>query len=150
VEAGSSASYLSGSIRPDYRGGISYLRALGRPLGGERGGWFADAAFDGVFVSRFGDDVLFYLQNRAGYTPELGRLKLQVYMNANATQDSKRQYWANTVEAGPGVRFRWAPLPESLVFTVNFVRGSYTRNQGNPRPPNYFDLRAGFSYAFTY
>jgi Tfp pilus assembly protein PilF len=150
AEAGSSASYLSGRVKPDYRAGISFVRAFGRPLGSEGRGWFADAGMDGVFVSRFGDDVLLYSQNRAGYTPDFGRLKLQAYMNANATQDTRRQYWANTVEAGPGVRFRWTPLPESLVFTVNFLRGTYTRNEGNPRRPNYFDLRAGFAYAFTY
>ena len=37
-----------------------------------------------------------------------------------------------------------------MYFTVNFLRGVYTVNQGNPRRPNFYDLSAGFWYAFTH
>ena len=129
---------------------MAFFRGFGRPLNSERPGWFAETALDSVFASRFERDVLFYWQNRWGYTAEAGGLKMQIHLNTNATTDAKRLYWANVVEAGPGVRFRWAPLPESLYFTVNLLRGSYIRNAGNPRRPNFFDFRAGFGYAFSY
>jgi Tfp pilus assembly protein PilF len=154
AEAGETAGYLSrrneGRFLPDYRGGFAYARGWGQTLGGESSGWYAESFNDGVFVSRFQNDFLIYSQNRVGYTlPELGGFRAQVYANLNATVDTERQYWANTAEAGPGVRFRWRGLPQSLVFSVNLVRGVYLRNEYNPRRPNFFDLRAGFWYAFT-
>ena len=150
AEAGSALSYLTRHVTPDYRGGVSFLRSFGQPLRSEKGGWFAETNVDGLFASRFNKDILLYWQNRAGYKPDLGGLQLQVFLNANATTDAKRQYWANFLEAGPGVRFRWHSLPDSLYFTVNLLRGAYTRNQDNPRRPNYIDFRAGFGYAFSY
>jgi len=33
---------------------------------------------------------------------------------------------------------------------VNLMRGVQTVNQGNPRGPTFFDLRAGVWYAFTH
>jgi tetratricopeptide (TPR) repeat protein len=149
-EAGSSLNYLTRRITPDYRGGAAFFRGFGRSLGAAQPGWFAETGADGIFVSRFGNDVLLYSQNRLGRTAATGALKLQVYLNANLTADVRRQYWANFVEAGPGVRFRPASLPEAAFFTVDFVRGVYTCNRYNPRGPNYFDLRAGFGYAFRY
>jgi hypothetical protein len=97
-------------------------------------------------VSRFGNDTLAYSQNQAGYTlPRLRGLRSQVYLNVNVTVDGNRQDWANFFETGPGVRFRWAGLPESLVFSVNVLRGSYLR-----KSENFNDVRAGLWYAFTH
>jgi tetratricopeptide (TPR) repeat protein len=153
-EAGEAISYLhrpdQGRMVPDFRGGVSYSRARGQLLGGEAPGLFAETSDDGVFVSRFQNDFLIYAQNRAGYTlPSLGGFRTQLYANGNITLDTKRQYWANYVEFGPGLRFRWDGLPPSLVFSVNLLRGVYTRNQDNPRRPNFYDLRAGFWYAIS-
>jgi hypothetical protein len=64
--------------------------------------------------------------------------------------DDKRQAWANFVEAGPGIRFRWPFMPPSLMFSVNVLRGAYTLPQYGARKPNFYDLRAGFWYAFTH
>jgi hypothetical protein len=64
--------------------------------------------------------------------------------------DDKRQAWANFVEAGPGMRFRWAFMPPSLMFSVNVMRGAYTIPQDGARKPNFFDVRVGFWYAFTH
>ncbi len=158
-EAGSAISYLgrrqgAGHMVPDYRGGVSYSRGFGHGIHSETPGAFFEANADGVFVSRFDDDFLMYAQTRVGYTPPavelLGHLQTQLYWNTNITTDVKRQYWANFAEAGPGFRFRWAAMPKSLLFSVNLLRGSYTYNVGNPRRPNFFDLRAGFWYAFTH
>lgn len=150
-EAGEAVSYLRrerGRMVPDYRGGIAYGRGAGRLLGAESPGWFAETHEDGVFLSRFQDDFLLYAQNQAGYTlPARGGLLAQVYLNANVTLDARRQYWANFVEFGPGARFHWKRLPESLVFSVNLLRGVYTRNTGNPRGPNFVDVRVGVWYA---
>ena len=122
-------------------------------LGGA-GGFFAETNDDGVFVSRFQDDMLLYAQNRTGYTFDksdiLGGFQGQLLMNFNGTVDRLREYWANFVETGPGVRFKFQSLPKSMLFSVSYLRGVYTINQDNPRRPNYFDLRAGLWYAFTH
>jgi len=123
---------------PDYRGGVSYTGALRGPHR-----LFAETNVDGVFISRFDHDSLLYSQNRIGRTV---RENLQVYWNWNAAVDAKGEYWANTVETGPGVRFRLNPLQ----FTVNFLRGVYLVNQSNPYRPNFNDVRIGVWYAFTH
>jgi tetratricopeptide (TPR) repeat protein len=122
---------------PDYRGGIAYTNSLHGPRR-----LFAETNEDGVFISRFDNDSLLYSQNRTGRS--LGE-NLQIYWNWNATVDAKGEYWANTVETGPGVRFRLHPLQ----FTVNFLRGAYLVNQSNPYRPNFNDVRLGVWYAFT-
>jgi Flp pilus assembly protein TadD len=155
-EAGESMRYrgaASGSMTPDYRGGISFSRGFGHLLTPSAHGLFAETNEDGVYVSRFQHDFLVYSQNRAGYTlrasESLG-LHAQLFWNWNVTVDSKSQYWANYVETGPGVRFRFAALPPALLFTVNAMRGSYLIMDGNPQGPNFYDLRVGFWYAFTH
>ena len=100
-------------------------------------------------MSRFGKDTLLYSQNRAGWTLRPSEyLHAQLYWNFDATADARGQYWANYVETGPGLRFKFQHAP-SLLFSVNALRGSYFVNQGNPRGPNFRDLRVGIWYAFT-
>ncbi len=156
-EAGEAMKYLPGctdvgTMVPDYRGGISYARGFGR-LMNSTGGLFFETNEDAVFISRFQRDVIYYSQNRSGYTfaqsEGLRGLQTQLFWNANITSDRLRQYWANYVESGPGFRFRFRSLPGAL-FSVNFLRGAYMVNQDNPRRPNFFDLRIGLWYAFTH
>jgi Flp pilus assembly protein TadD len=136
-EAGSAVTYLKGHVSPDYRGGVSFARALHR----EGSPWLADASLDAVYISRFNQDFLLYTQSRAGYN--LG--PLQLHWNGNVTIDAKRQDWANFVETGPGLRL---PLKPSMYLTVNFLRGVYLID--NPsRRATFNDLRAGCWYAFT-
>lgn len=139
---------------PDYRGGLSYARGYGHLIGAKEPGWFVETNIDALYVSRFGKDTLLYGQTRTGWTlPELdslGGFRTQVLWHANGTVDQKRQYWANTVETGPGIRFRWRALPPSVLFSASLVRGVYTLNEGNPRRPNFWDGRAGVWYAFSY
>jgi hypothetical protein len=47
------------------------------------------------------------------------------------------------------VRFSFEGLRPALLFSVNLLRGAYLINQGNPRGPNFNDLRVGVWYAFT-
>lgn len=150
AEAGGAIGYRNGHILSDYRGGVSAARGLGHPLGGEAAGWFADTTLDGVFISRFDNDLLVYSQSRAGYTLAPSGPKAQFYWNANLTFDAGRQYWANFVETGPGIRFRPAAMPPSMFITLNLVRGAYLINAGNPRRPNYNDFRVGVWYAFVH
>lgn len=148
AEAGSAIGYLTGHALPDYRGGLSWFRGIGRTLDSEAAGWFHQSNVDAVFLSRFGNDTLGYLQNRTGYV--WPGLQMQLYCNTNLTVDAARQYWANFFEFGPGTRFRLAPLPPAVSFSVDVLRGAYTRNEGNPRRPNYYDFRAGLGYGFRY
>lgn len=158
AEAGQAMSYLRRTdqprrVLPDYRGGVSYSRGFGHLLGAEKAGLFVENHEDAVFVSRFNNSLLLYTQNKFGYTlpmaKSLAELRVQFYWNANATADAKRQYWANFVETGPGIRLRWKGLPPSMVFSVDLVRGAHTINEYNPRRPNFYDIRAGFWYAFS-
>ncbi len=157
-EAGEAIKYLGsrkdvGAMIPDYRGGLSYARGFGHLLAPSSHGLFAETNADGIYVSRFNRDMLLYSQNRAGYTlrsAENTGFHAQLYWNWNATLDRKGEYWANYIETGPGVKFRFQPLPPSVVFSVNAVRGNYLVREGNPRGPVFYDLRAGFWYAFTH
>jgi hypothetical protein len=148
-EAGSAIGYLTGHMLPDYRGGISAARGFGHTLGGESTGFFADSTLDAIFVSRFGNDSLVYSQSRAGFTIGPRDFRAQLYINGNVTFDDQRQYWANFVEMGPGIRIHSASMPQSMYFTVNLLRGAYLINQDNPQRPNFNDLRVGVWYAFT-
>jgi hypothetical protein len=150
AEAGTAISYRSRvdqpRAAPDYRGGLIITRLRGAPLGAEKPGWFAETANDIVFVSRFNNDVVVVSQNKIGWSLNKG---IQLFTSINGNTDAKSQYWANFVELGAGLRTRWATLPPNVHFTVQALRGVHTRNEGNPRRPNYFDVRAGFWYAIT-
>jgi hypothetical protein len=136
-----------GRLLPDYRGGVSYVKGLGHLLTGGSHGVFAETNDDGIYVSRFGKDTLLYSQNRAGITL---RGSAQLFWNVNATVDMLGQYWANYVETGPGMKFKFESSRVPLLFSVNLLRGAYLINQGNPRGPNFNDLRIGVWYAFTH
>jgi len=150
AEGGTSLSYRArpGVPRaaPDYRGGIVVAKFFGTALGAERPGWFTESMNDGVFVSRFDNDFLIVSQNKFGKTVHPN---VQLFAAANVTTDTKRQYWANFVEGGGGVRTRWPGLPPNVHFTLQVLRGAHTLNRFNPRRPNFFDVRAGFWYAIT-
>jgi tetratricopeptide (TPR) repeat protein len=149
-EAGTSVSYLGQPRQNDFRGGLAWARLWGPSVLSDESGGFVESTVDGVFVSRFGNDSLAVAQNKAGFNlPRLGPLHSQVFISADITQDTLRQYWANFVDAGPGLRLHLNGTPESLVFSLSLLRGVYTHNEDNPRRPNFLDVRAGFWYAFT-
>lgn len=150
AEAGSSISYLNRHARPDYRGGASWARSRGRNIFSSERGLFFENTADSVFVSRFNNDLINYWQTHAGYTPATPGVATQLVWNAALTFDARRQYWANFIESGPGIRWHVNGTPRPLVFSANFLHGAYLTNQGNPRRPNFNDLRIGFWYAFTH
>jgi tetratricopeptide (TPR) repeat protein len=136
AEAGTAISYTKGSMVPDYRGGLSWAHrwANERQV-------FAEVNADEVFMSRFGNDWLSYVQSRAGYR--------WLLLNANLTADTTHQHWANFAEVGPGVRFHVPGSPKNLLLSLNFLRGVYLVSDGDPQHRNFNDLRAGFWYAIT-
>ncbi|MEO8025874.1 MAG: hypothetical protein ABI823_05355, partial [Bryobacteraceae bacterium] len=122
---------------------------FGRMLSNGSRGFFAETNNDGVFVSRFDNDVLIYSQNRAGYTfagSENSVFQAQAFINGNLTTDVQHQPWANFAESGPGLRVRF---PRGFLLTGGLFRGVYTVPQNGLRRPNYWDLRVGIWYAFT-
>ena len=141
---------------PDYRGGVSFTRAIVRDgaraiaRGSVLGHWFAETNDDLVYVSRFDNDTLIYSQNRLGHDLPGARVPAQFYWNWNATFDMKHEYWANFLETGPGLRFHVPQLPRSMVFSINALRGFYLIMNGNPHPQMFNDLRIGVWYAFTH
>jgi tetratricopeptide (TPR) repeat protein len=156
-EAGVALRYLGqhpegGRARPDYRGGAGWFRGWGKLLGAPSSGRFAETNLDAVYVSRFQHNTLFISQTRTGYSfarKEDQKIEWQALWNFNVHTDARRQYWANFVETGPGIQFRWQGLPPNLRFGIHGVRGVYLRNAGNPLRPNFFDVRVGFWYAIT-
>lgn len=141
-EAGNAVSYSSGHMLPDYRGGFSgQWRRLP-----ESSGWFVDGSIDALYISRFSKDYLLYGQGRAGYAASR---HLQIYWNGNMVTDAKRQYWANFVETGPGIRVSGGWLPRSMWIGVNLMRGAYLINAFNPHRPNFDDIQVGVWYAFV-
>jgi Tfp pilus assembly protein PilF len=150
VEGGWAVNYVTGHVLPDYRGGLSTTRGVGHTMTAESGGWFADTTADGLFVSRFGNDFLFYDQSRVGYTAGPKGLRTQFYWNVNLTMDVRAQGWANFGETGPGIRFHHSSMPRSMFFAVNGLRGVYLRNSAGGHGPAFNDFRAGVWYAFSY
>lgn len=155
AEAGNAMRYRErtdvGRMIPDYRGGLNYSRSYGAGIGAEQPGWFFQFSNDLVTLSRFRWDTLVYSQNRVGYTmPRFGPLQWQLTWVANFTADRNREAWANFVDQGPGVRFRWKRMPPSMLWTVDLLRGNYLIHEGNPRKPVYYDVRAGVWYAITH
>jgi Flp pilus assembly protein TadD len=154
-EAGQSIAYIvhddGRRTRPDYRGGVSWLKGWGAVAGTGRQGWFAEQGADAVFVSRFQNNVFTYLQTRAGYSVAIEEkgFVLQALWHWNLTTDTKRVWWGNFAETGPGIRVRWNSLPPGLWITTELLRGAHLVNTANPRGPNYWDYRAGVWYAFA-
>jgi tetratricopeptide (TPR) repeat protein len=136
AEAGSAINYTRGSMLPDYRGGISWARAWHT-----ESKLFLETNGDEVFISRFGNDWLTYLQSRFGYRWFL--------FNANLTADTSRQHWANFMEAGPGIRFHLPNMPKGPMLSLNFLHGVYLVGDGIAHQSTFNDLRAGFWYAIT-
>jgi tetratricopeptide (TPR) repeat protein len=154
AEAGISISYLPGrqdvgAAIPDYRGGLNFARGFGSLLGNTRPGLFYETTADAVYVSRFDKDWLFYSQHRLGRTfHAFGGDYLQTYVNGNVTQDVKREFWANSVEFGPGARVHLPGTRPGVYLSADWLRGAYTMHVNDDfHRPNYNDLRLGFWYA---
>jgi Tfp pilus assembly protein PilF len=157
AEAGVAAKYRGETRglprrRPDFRGGLAFSKGFGRLLGATQSGPYVETSTDAVFLSQFDRDVVLYYQNRAGFTVRpwkaLGGLQTQWFLATHLITDSRRQTWANAVEAGPGVRFRWSRMPPNWLFSVNWIRGRYQLMENNPNERMYNDLRVGFWCSF--
>jgi hypothetical protein len=76
-----------------------------------------------------------------------------VLLNANYVRDVKTEYWANSLEMGPGLKlhFRW--MPPNVYFSADFLRGVYLKGPYQDsmfhRHYNYNDIRLGFWFART-
>lgn len=154
AEAGEAIKYLAsrrdvGAMIPDYRGGVNFAKGFGTLLGSNRSGFYYETTADAIYVSRFGRDWLFNSQNRFGRTFQLGGITAQALFNANYMRDSKGEYWANAVEMGPGVKLRLPFMPPNVYLSGDVLRGVYTKNDYNPRRPNYNDVRVGLWYALS-
>ncbi len=155
VEAGESFNYLPGrsdlgKAIPDYRGGANFAKGFGQLLGSSKSGMFYETTADAIYVSRFDKDWMFYSQHRGGRLFHFhDGQKLEILANGNLLHDIKQQYWANTFEFGPGLKYHPNWLPANDYFSADFLRGVYLDNAYNPRGPNYWDVRIGFWYART-
>ena len=152
VEAGEAINYLPfrhdiGKAMPDYRGGLNYAKGFGHLLGTHSSGLFYETTLDAEYISRFDKDWLLYSQHRAGETFRFHNgVAGQILFNLNYVRDLKNEYWANTVEIGPGVRLRLPWMPPNMYLSTDLLHGFYT---GYSPRPNYNDVRASIWYAVT-
>lgn len=156
-EAGEAVFYMpahQSRAIPDYRGGLHFGKGFGKLLGSPKGGFFFETSEDAEYIRAFDRDWIGYAQQRAGRTFHLGKeSSLQALVTANYTRDVQRQYWANTLEVGPGVRFHFPWMPRRVSFSIAFLRGKYL---GEPYVDNsyrahsyYNDIRVGFWFGRT-
>jgi hypothetical protein len=156
-EAGEAFKYLNSehdAAVPDYRGGLNFAKGFGSLLGSRTSGMFYETTGDAVYVSRFDKDWLFYSQHRAGRTFQpWGHTSLQLLLNANYVRDVKNEYWANSIEIGPGLKLHPGWMPPNVYFSVDLLRGVYLEqpyvDSTFHRHYNYNDVRVGFWYART-
>ncbi len=91
-EAGSAVGYVTHHALPDYRGGVSFARRFGQVV----------RYYGGRALSFRASTRISWSTTNRGSVRVTG--PMQVYWNANVTFDVQRQYWANFVETGPGIR----------------------------------------------
>ena len=142
-EVGRAVAYVGGARWADVRGGVAWSAVH------HRRGWFLENTADSVFVSHFQNDLVNYSQNRVGRPVRVAGFTADAFLGANLTFDARGRYWATFTEFGPGLRFRPRGFPAAASVTVSAVRGVYLINEGNPRRPNFSDVRVGVWYAFT-
>ena len=163
AEAGESVNYMPGRrdegyAIPDYRGGLNFAKGFGRLLGSHTPGFFYETTADAIYVSRFDKDWMFYSQHRSGRTFHAwDKSAAQLLMNFNFVTDVKSQYWANTVEIGPGAKVHLPFMRPNVYLSADYLHGFYLR--GDYYPPcalkgcapesTYNDVRVSFWYAFT-
>lgn len=163
LEAGESLNYLpsrhdEGVAVPDYRGGLNFTKGFGHLLGTPTSGFFYETTADAIYVSRFDKDWMFYSRHRAGHTfPAWNKTTAQALLNVNYVRDVKDQYWANTIEIGPGIKVHLPWMAPNVYLAADFLHGFYLH--GDYYPPcslktclpesTYNDMRVSFWYAFT-
>ena len=110
---------------------------------------FRDIYFDTEYYSRFGKDVIGYLQYREGFTiPAEGPFRTQVFALANMAKDSKGDYYNNVFEFGPGFRTTLKAHPRLSLY-AEYVHGVYLtegRRTINNGRPSFNDARVFFVY----
>jgi tetratricopeptide (TPR) repeat protein len=144
------ARHVTSKAVPDYRGGVSFAKGFGTLLDTRQSGWFYETDAAANYISQFDKDWFFGSRHRAGRTFYFkSGVIAQALFNVNYQHDLKHEYWANTVETGPGLKLRLPYMPPNVYFYTDLLRGVYTNNMGNPYRPNYNDIRVGFWYAFT-
>jgi tetratricopeptide (TPR) repeat protein len=157
AEAGEAIVYmprLLGRSTPEYRGGLHYDWGKGRLLGSSHAGFFYETSEDTEYVSEFDHDWMAYSQHRVGRTlSQRGRSSMQMLWNVNYTRDTKDQYWANTIETGPGVKLHLPWMPQGMYAALDLLRGMYTRgpyiDSSFRAHASYNDVRLSFWFART-
>lgn len=156
-EAGEAVFYIPGHrgrATPDYRSGVHFDKGFGKLLGSAKPGFFYETSEDAEYIAAFDRDWIGYSQQRAGRTfAPWKKWSLQALVNVNYTHDVQHQYWANTLEAGPGMKFHLPWLPRGIYLSFDFLRGRYMENpyiDPLSRAHSYYnDIRVGFWFGRT-
>jgi len=155
AEAGTAMSLLykppGGRAIPDYRVGMDWFRAWGlslaeasRQISGKMA-LFGEGYFDAAFYSRYGDNIIGYMQAKEGLTlPWKRPLPFQAFAAVNVVKDSQGDFYNNIIEIGPGFRFAPFRRMPAIQIQAQYLRGYYTmkgRRIVNPYGPSYDDCR---------
>ena len=111
---------------------------------------FAEAGASVSCYSRYHDNVIGYLQLRAGVRVwDDKSSQLRVYAPVNAIKDSNRDFYNNLVEAGAGAEYQ-PSTKLNLKVRAEYLRGVYTGIQGrdpNPYGSRYHEVRVQVVYS---
>jgi len=117
---------------------------------GTGGRGFADAGGSVGYYSRYRDDVIGYVQLRAGIKAwDDGSSQFSLYMPVNVYKDGNRDFYNNAAEVGVGAEFQPA-TKLSLRVRAEYLHGAYMGIEGrdrNPYGPHYDDVRMVLIYA---
>lgn len=111
---------------------------------------FVDAGGSVGYYSRYRDNVIGYLQLRAGIKAwDNGSSQISVYVPGNGLKDSNKDFFNNLVETGVGLEIQpWTRI--NLKLRGEYLRGWFTGIEGrdrNPYGPTYGDFRVTLAYS---
>lgn len=154
-EAGTAISLLGtaqhGRAIPDYRAGVNWFQPWGMDLATtardnrHKAGLFSEAYSDISYYSRYGQNMIGYVQLKQGVSvPARGFVPFQLFLAENVVKDSRSDFYNNVVEAGPGLRFVPFRALRHAQVQAEYLRGYYLTDghrTKNPSGPNYDDFR---------
>ena len=138
---------------PDYRGGVAFAKTWGPSLFQDEPGRFVETTLDGVYLSRFGHNVIGYAQTKAGYQlPKIRGVFQQPFLAVNLVHDIRGDYFNHLLEVGPGYRVGLDQFKRFSVYLAA-LHGVYTSKGSRMQlagRPNYWDVRLVLWYAKSF
>jgi len=105
--------------------------------------FFTDLGLSAGYFSRYRDNIIGYIQLRAGFKVLDGDTSLSLYAPFNALRDKNKDFYNNVAEGGGGLELQ--PYTRiNLTLRAEYFRGNYFGIEGRDRNPyerGYDDFR---------